>query len=699
MRKNYIVMQEDKNDCGASCLLSIIRFYGGDASKERIVEELKTTKDGTNFYSLKNAAYKYGLTAKAFIVEDIEKIKKINSPFIAQVKKDIGMHFIVVYHIEDNKVTLMDPTIGKVRMDLFEFSSMWKGYIMVFEKVFNTPIYVKNKSLNNIIISSLFKNKGMIVSLIILSIIFTILSLISSMYAQVIFDKVIDTNYSNIIIVSVIFSILYIIKNITNYIRNYIIIYFNQKLDISIIEDSFKKIILLPYYYYKNKSTGEVLSRINDLVHTRNFITKVIVTCFLDVCTFIFSLIIIYMINKNIIFIMLMLCMLHVIILFIFNPFIKSSTRYVQEGNAKVNNSIIESVSSFETVKGLHIEDNILRKFSNIYSSYLNKVYSSEKISNNMFFMREIIMDLGLFFINYLAIRYIKDSIISRGQYLTIILLSGYLIYPFRNIISLLGEYHLVKGSIDRFNNLLEVELDKYEDKRLELKGNIRVNNLSFSYNNKTNILDNISFDIKDREKVLVLGPSGCGKSSIMKILYKYYSVDRDMVYIDNEDINDYNLSDIRDNFTYISQNEILYTDTIQNNILLNRKIDYKLFLSICKIFYIDEIIKDNIMGYDYMLLENGVNISGGERERIILGRSFLKDSKVVIIDEGLNQIDINLERKILKNMFYYFYDKTIIIISHRKENMDLYDKVISFSDKGVEVIERGDKNYEYLYR
>ena len=88
MRKNYIVMQEDKNDCGASCLLSIIRFYGGDASKERIVEQLKTTKDGTNFYSLKNAAYKYGLTAKAFVVEDIEKIKKINSPFIAQVKKE-----------------------------------------------------------------------------------------------------------------------------------------------------------------------------------------------------------------------------------------------------------------------------------------------------------------------------------------------------------------------------------------------------------------------------------------------------------------------------------------------------------------------------------------------------------------------------------------------------------------------------------
>ena len=94
--------------------------------------------------------------------------------------------------------------------------------------------------------------------------------------------------------------------------------------------------------------------------------------------------------------------------------------------------------------------------------------------------------------------------------------------------------------------------------------------------------------------------------------------------------------------------------------------------------------IKENILGYDYLLEENGCNISGGERQRIILARSLLKEGKIIMIDEGLSQIDINLERKILKNMFYYFYDSTIIIVSHRKENIDLYDRVIKINNGSV---------------
>ena len=104
---------------------------------------------------------------------------------------------------------------------------------------------------------------------------------------------------------------------------------------------------------------------------------------------------------------------------------------------------------------------------------------------------------------------------------------------------------------------------------------------------------------------------------------------------------------------------------------------------------YVNDIIKDNPLGDNFMLEENGVNISGGQRQRIILARSLLKNSNVIMIDEGFNQIDINLERKILKNLFYYYKDKTIIVISHRKENIDLYDRMIKFSNGEVINLER----------
>jgi len=134
----------------------------------------------------------------------------------------------------------------------------------------------------------------------------------------------------------------------------------------------------------------------------------------------------------------------------------------------------------------------------------------------------------------------------------------------------------------------------------------------------------------------------------------------------------------------YISKcqhpSQYLATMTV-HHFVSSRNIDEKTFIDTCNMVYVNEIIKDNILSYDYNLEENGANISGGQRQRIILARSLMKDSRIILIDEGLNEIDINLERKILKNIFSYYKDKTIIIISHRLENMDLYDKVINIEN------------------
>ena len=136
-------------------------------------------------------------------------------------------------------------------------------------------------------------------------------------------------------------------------------------------------------------------------------------------------------------------------------------------------------------------------------------------------------------------------------------------------------------------------------------------------------------------------------------------------------------------------KNEMLYTKTNRENILLGKNIDKSEYLNVINMCYVNDIIKDNPLGDNFMLEENGVNISGGQRQRIILARSLLKNSNVIMIDEGFNQIDINLERKILKNLFYYYKDKTIIVISHRKENIDLYDRMIKFSNGEVINLER----------
>lgn len=690
MKKNLIVLQEGTKDCGAACLLSIIRYYGGNVSLNRLIELSKTDKDGTNFYNLSKASNEMGLMTKCYKVDDLSKIKNITEPFIAQINNKNYNHFVVVYKIKDNKVIIMDPSTGKKVLDYFDFINIFTGYIMLFEKKKQLIIYEDKKILNKIIIDSLIKNKNIIYFLIILSIIITVLSCITSLYSKIVFDKIIDTTVNNLLVITILFSILSIVKIITNYIRNYLLIYLNQKLDISIILSTFSKVILLPFSYYKNKTTGEILSRINDLTKIKDFISRIIITLFLDLLTFITSFIIIYRINKIVLIYLLIIIIIYIFIIIIFTPVIRNISIKLQENTAKINNAIIESVSSFETIKGLSLEDMAIYKFSKCYSRSLNTIYKYQKVNNIIYILKDLVNDIGILLINYYCIKLIMNDKLTIGNYMTITFLIAYLLDPIKNIISILNEYHYIKNSIKRANNLFEVEDEKiYENHKLSIEGDIKINNLNYTYNDKNYILKNISFQINNNEKVLILGPSGVGKTTILKLLYKYYEVPRKMIYINNYDINDYSLSDIRKNLTYISQNEILYTDTIRNNILLGRNINEEEFLNICKITYVDEIINKRIQGYDYMLEENGANISGGQRQRIILARSLLKNSKIIMIDEGLSEIDNNLERKILKNIFEYYKDKTIIIISHKKENMDLYDRVLTITNDKVINLER----------
>ena len=689
MKKNLIVLQDGAKDCGAACLRSIIQYYGGNVTLERLIELTKTTKEGTTFYNLKEASEEIGLATRSYRVDDIEKIKEINIPFICQITKNNYTHFIVVYKIKDNKLLIMDPSIGKQSIDIFDFNNIWTGNIMLFEKVSTLPLEEDPNITNRLIKEVLKNNKGNIIFVMILSLISTILSCLVSLYSQIIFDKIIDTELNNLIIITLTFSILYIIKNITNYIRNHILIYISQKLDINILLNTFTKVVLLPYNYYKNRRSSEVLSKINDLSYIKNFISKIIVTTFLDFLLLMVATITIYYKIKEVLIIFIITQILYILIVLVFNNYIKNITIKRQEATAILNNTIIESVSTFETIKGLNIEDNIIYKFSKDYSSLLNITFDIDKLNNLLTFLKEIITNICLIVVNYYIFKNIMNGISTTGDYLTITILSSYLIYPISNIMDLSYEYHYIKNSIKRADTFFEVEEEKIHDKRkLEVNGNIRIMNLKYTFNNRYYVLKNINIFIKNNDRVLILGSSGSGKSTILKLLYKYLEADRKTIYINGYDINDYSLSDIRKNITYISQNELLFNDTIRNNIILGREVSEIDYLNICKILHIDDIVKDSIQGYDYVLEENGINLSGGQRQRIILARSLLKNSNIIMIDEGFNQIDITLEREILQDIFTYYHNKTFIIVSHRKENSDLYNRIIKIKNGVVQSIE-----------
>lgn len=684
MSKKYTVLQDGLKECGSACLLSIIRYYGGDIPMAKLLELTKTNKDGTNFYNLKNAANELGMSAKGYELKETGQLLEIDKPFISQLVIKNYLHFVVVYKMKDNKVTIMDPAKGMVKLSLQEFTIRWTGYILVLEPYKPLPIYKSNNYLNKVIINIISNNKKMLTNIIILSLISTIFTCLYSYHLKVILDNVLNTDKHNLIVISIIFIQILLVKIITTFLRNYLLIYFNQKLDLSIMTKTISKIISLPFSYYKNKTTGETISRINDLMHIKNVIAKMLTTFILDIFLSIIVLIILLTIDKSLTSLLIIITIYYLLIFLIYLNSIKNTTEAIQENSAKVNSLLVESISSYETIKGLNMENYFKNKINKQYLNLLNNNLYLSKIIYSSNLIKDIFEGIIIIIIIYLGVEKVMDKSISLGSLITYNTFMYYYLNGIKNTLDFYREFYYTKNSLKRINNLLDYQFDNLEEvKNLDTSGGIYLNNLSFSYTYNKPILKGITLDIPPKTKLLVLGKSGSGKSTLLKILYKYYQVKRDQVFISNYDINDFSVSDIRKNITYISQNEFLYTDTIRNNIIMDRDITETKFLEVCKLTYVSDIIKNNILSYNFILEENGANISGGQRQRIILARALLKPSNIILIDEGLNEIDISLERKILKNIFAYCSEKLIIIISHRLDNIDLYDKVIKI-DEGI---------------
>ena len=280
-----------------------------------------------------------------------------------------------------------------------------------------------------------------------------------------------------------------------------------------------------------------------------------------------------------------------------------------------------------------------------------------------------LVGEVGEMTLLFIGILLVKEGKISIGTLLSFNSISGFFLAPIKNLLNL--DYTIIEAK-KIIKRISEMTFDEDETKKIYANGNIKIEKLTFSRASKI-ILKDININISKGEKVIITGQSGSGKSTLLKILMNYYKDYEGRILVDNHNINGLDLK-----INYISQNEKLFTDTLYNNIVFDNSNDFNKIVDIC---YIDELI-DSHLGYNKILNEDGFNISGGQKQRIVLARTLIKPFDILLIDEGLNQIDVNLERKILKKIFKVYKDKTIIIISHRLENLDLYDRLITI-EKG----------------
>lgn len=244
---------------------------------------------------------------------------------------------------------------------------------------------------------------------------------------------------------------------------------------------------------------------------------------------------------------------------------------------------------------------------------------------------------------------------------------------PIKDILDLIPNLEYIKNVYNRVNDLIIMrDSSELQDKIINIKEDIDIKNLSYKIG-LGYLIKNINIKIKYGEKYLIYGKSGIGKSTIMKILVKYLDDYEGEIHFGNINLKDITQNNILSNITLVSQNSFINNDTLKNNIIYERNISDEQYEKVLEICNLKKLRNKNKLRNNFMIEENGFNISGGERQKIILARSILNEFNYLILDESLSQVGFKEEKEIIEKLFDCFKDKTIIYISHKKEIIDMF--------------------------
>ena len=665
--------QHGIKDCGVTCLYNIIKYYNGNISMSKLRRLTKTNENGTNVYNIVNASNSLGLKAEAYRCE-FNDLSNVKLPIIAHIKLDNKYdHFVILEKINNEKIIVQDSIRGKVVYDDISFKKEWTGSIITFDKMNNLVKEKQNGAFINLK-SYIFLYKKILLFFLVLTILASLFSLLNSFYLSSLYNQ--KNSYHIVLFLFLLFSIF---KIITDYIRNSIVLDFDNNFDSKLTNNIYKKILSLPLKYHHSRPVGDIMSRINDLSSIKEFINFVSFSLITDFLFVIGIFIIIFFINKLLFLLLIIFALTYMFIYILFRDKIYSMSLMLKEINSEVNSYLIESILGIDTIKNFNIEKERNSRFKSKYNNLLKSNIKYNKFILSIELFQNFIMTISNVFILFIGIKLVNKGLLLFSN---LIIINSLLIYFFISLKNIIYFDRILidsKNSYNRLEDLLDEEEDNNNKSNFNFNNNIEFKNVAYSYDSY-NIFENLSFNIKKGDFVFVKGDSGVGKSTLFKILTKQINDYKGKVIVDNTNIKNLSVNDIRNNICFVSQNEIIFTDTILNNITLFKEATKKELEKVIRITGIDKFLKEKNISLNFLLEENGHNISGGERQRILLARALLQNKKILILDETTNGIDTLSEENIVRKVKEE-YDVTLILISHRYDNLKLFNRV--FEIKG----------------
>lgn len=674
------VLQIDSNDCGPACLATISLYYGKKFNLVYIRNIVGTDNDGSNVYGMVVALNILGFIANAARgdFETLVNSKDIVFPIIAHIiSKENLEHYVVVYKITKTKVIIADPSFGIKKYSLEEFSKIWTG-IIIF--IYNNKFIEmqEERTLFSTIVENLIKNKNIVCKIIIISFIVTIFGILSSFYFKFIIDTIIPnealTTLTTLMIGLILFNIIGIFLELF---RKYLFLFYNQNTEFSILYGTLSHLIDLPIKFFNTRKTGEIITKITDISKIRGTIEETILIFFVDIPMSIVTGILLLLQNKFLFLITCIQLLLYILSTIFSNNSIKTTNKILIENSSKMTSSLIETINGIENIKLYNLQEYVKNELEKEYLKVLNSIFNMNLSYFYPTTFNYIISKVGLFVITWIGVLEIINGNISLGEFLVFESLLVYFLNPIKNIINFYPRIQKAKIAISRLNDILDSEIEKTEKLIINsFKEDIFFDKVNFNYNNYKKCIDNITLLIKKGEKVGFVGETGSGKTTLLKLLVKLYDIKDGDIFIGNHNIKNIDTNSIRDKISYISQNNFLFNKTIKDNIILDSKFKVEEIIAIIKRFDVFNFL-ETLPGYlDYIIEENGNNLSTGQKQKLAILKAVLKKPDIIIMDEATSNVDSLTERKIQKFIDTILPNSTVIIISHKLNTVKHCNKI-----------------------
>ena len=508
--------------------------------------------------------------------------------------------------------------------------------------------------------------------------------IIKDMIDRVLAEK--DMVMLNVISVSIV--VVFAIRGFFYYWQSYLVSYIGQRVVVDVREVMFRKFQRMPMAYFDKHQTGETMSYLtNDVGAIQSALVDNLIEMFTESSVLVGSIAMMLYLDWKLTLLTLITVPLVGSAMRIFGKKIKSSSRVIQEKLADITSLLQESISSIRVVKSFVRENYEIDRFrvenELNFKATMKNVQQTSLLTPTVEFLAAVAVTLIVWFGGYEVV----NGIMSAGALVAFLTYAVNLANPVKRLSRIYGKLQKAMAAIDRIFGVLDLK-ETVNDKpnAIELpqvKGNVSVENVTFSYDGTHNALENVSFEVKSGQMIAFVGPSGAGKSTIANLIPRFYDVTSGAIKIDGFDIRDVKVDSLREQIGIVPQETLLFSTTVMENIRYGRldATDDEV-IAAARAANADKFIRDLPEGYQTKIGERGLNLSGGQRQRMAIARAMLKNPQILILDEATSALDTESEKIVQSALDELMKGRTSFVIAHRLSTIFAADKIFVI-DKG----------------